>query len=322
MGWNEEGAQPRKGGAGLALASLVLGSVVLGSSPIFVRLSEIEPLATAFYRVALAAPALSLLAWATRPQSGGEDRRFGRAGFVWLCLAGAFFAADLAFLHRSLHLTSIANATLFLNFAPFFLLLGRWLLFGERVTARFLASLIAALGGVALLVGGIGTLDLQRLAGDAMALLAGAFYGAYLLVVSRLGAVRTSIVMAVSTTAAAALLLPVVLLAGESLLPRTASGWLTLATLALVTHAGGQGLLAFALKLLPAASSSAPLLIQPVAAACAAWLIFGEALAPLQIVGAAIVLLAILACHRSATQKRRDPAQADAALGLVPHKTS
>ena len=38
----------------VALAALLIGGVAIGGSPIFVRLSEVGPMATAFWRVALA----------------------------------------------------------------------------------------------------------------------------------------------------------------------------------------------------------------------------------------------------------------------------
>ena len=288
----------------VAITALVLGSIALGSSPILVRLSELEPVATGFYRVALAAPALGLiLALGSRRQAAAHARSLRRSDLAWLGLAGLFFAADLAFLHRSLHHTNVANATLFLNVAPFFLVFGRRVLFGERLTPVFLASLLIAVGGVGILVGGTADLSADRLHGDGLALLAGAFYGTYLLIVSGLNGLPTALVMAVSTATSALVLLGVVTVLGESLMPLTPSGWLTLAALALVTHAGGQGLVAYALKVLPASSSSTALLLQPVAAAGAAWIIFGERLGTVQVTGGLIVLMAIFACHRAASRR-------------------
>ena len=59
----------------LPLLALLAGAVALGSSPILVRLSELEPTATAFYRVALAAPAFLLFSWANlKPVSPDSAR--------------------------------------------------------------------------------------------------------------------------------------------------------------------------------------------------------------------------------------------------------
>ena len=47
----------------LALLYLVIGAIAIGFAPIFVRLSEVGPIATGFWRVAIAFP----LRWAGAP---------------------------------------------------------------------------------------------------------------------------------------------------------------------------------------------------------------------------------------------------------------
>ena len=87
-------------------------------------------------------------------------------------------------------------------------------------------------------------------------------------------------------------------MSGERFLPVDMRGWLVLIALALVSHIGGQGLIAFALAHLPAAFSSVSLLLQPVLAALFAWLLLGELLGPSQALGGALVLLGILIARR------------------------
>ena len=82
------------------LLALLAGAIALGSSPILVRLSELEPTATAFYRVALAAPAFLLFSFA--PREAPSLAAYSKAqwvGLFWLSAAGAFFALDLFCLH-------------------------------------------------------------------------------------------------------------------------------------------------------------------------------------------------------------------------------
>jgi drug/metabolite transporter (DMT)-like permease len=299
-------------GTSLPLLALVMGAIALGSSPLLVRLSHLEPTATAFYRVALAAPAFLLLPLITSPAADAA-KPATRADLLWLVAAGGFFALDLLCLHWSLRFTSVANATLFLNFAPFFVALGAWVIFGELPALRAVLSFIIAIGGVALLVGGVSAAQPDRLLGDALGILAGAAYGGYLLVVSRFRhRTSTSLVMGVTTLSCAVFLLPAALAMGESLLPATAIAWGLLLALALVTHAGGQGLLVFAMKYLPATTSSVTLLLQPVVAACGAWLLFSEKLGFWQIVGGCIVLAGIVLCHDAAARMRADAGKAPA----------
>ena len=289
------------------LLALLAGPIALGSSPILVRLSELEPTATAFYRVTLAAPAFLLFSFARR--EAPALAAYSKARWIvlfWHIAAGAFFALDLFCLHWSLRRTSVVNATLFLNFAPIFVSLGAWAIFGELPTRRAVLSYVIAISGVALLLGGVAAFERGKLFGDVLGLAAGAAYGGYLLVVSRIRyKVPTSLVMGVTTLSCACFLLPATLAMGESLAPRTATGWATLLALALLTHAGGQGLLVFAIKYFPAFTSSVTLLVQPVVAACGAWVLFDETLGPWQMLGGGVVLFGILLCHNAT--KRAGP---------------
>ena len=69
-------------------------------------------------------------------------------------------------------------------------------------------------------------------------------------------------------------------------------------SLALVSHAGGQSLITYALAHLPAAFSSVSLLLQPVIAALLAWVLLAEPLRSMQALGASIILLAIVLARR------------------------
>jgi drug/metabolite transporter (DMT)-like permease len=306
---------PSRADAGLPLVpllALLAGAIALGSSPILVRLSELEPTATAFYRVALAAPTFLVFSYAREEAPPLEA--YSKAqwlGLFWLIAAGAFFAVDLFCLHWSLRRTSVVNATLFLNSAPIFVSLGAWAIFGELPSRRAVLSYVIAIGGVALLLGGVAAFERDRLFGDALGLAAGCAYGGYLLVVSRLRyKTPTSLIMGVTTLSCACFLFPATLSMGESLLPKTAAGWITLFALALLTHAAGQGLLVFAIKYFPAFTSSVTLLLQPVVAACGAWILFNETLGAWQLMGCGIVLFGILLCHDASTRTSATGARA------------
>lgn len=279
-----------------ALGALLLGATCIALSPIFVRLSEAGPTATAFWRVALAVPVLWLLCF-MKEHPRKKDRK---APWLLLLAAGVAFAGDLGFWHASIQLTSVANSTLLANLASLFVTLAAWVFLRERPSRLFLAGLGLALFGVTLLVRTSLQFSSTALAGDALGVVTAMFYAGYILAVKGLRdrgetALR---LMAVTSTITAILLLPVALATGEQFFPASPGGWLILLGLALVSHAAGQGLIAYALAHLPAAFSSVGLLLQPVVAALFAWLLLAEPLAALQVAGGLVVLAGIYLARR------------------------
>jgi drug/metabolite transporter (DMT)-like permease len=112
--------------------------------------------------------------------------------------------------------------------------------------------------------------------------------------VSRLRAkFSTAAIMAWSGLVTSIVLFPVALWSKEDLVPMTLQGWGVLIGLALLSHAGGQSLIAYALAHLSAAFSSISLLLQPAVAAILAWIILGEALGSYQGLGAMMILVGI-----------------------------
>ncbi|RME77741.1 MAG: DMT family transporter [Chloroflexi bacterium] len=283
----------------LALAALVLGGTTIGFAPILVRWSEVGPTATAFWRLVLAVPFMWLWLAGEHRRSDTMRGPASLADYRGFLVSGFFFAGDLAVWHWSLKYTTVANATLLVNFAPVFVTLGSWLLFRQRVTLTFLAGLVTALLGAVLLIGTSFTLSPEFFGGDMLALLAAMFYGGYMLSLKHLRArFPTAVIMAWNGVVMSVLLLPPTLLSGEVLWPVSLVGWLVLVALAVLIHIGGQGTIAYAMAHLPASFSSVTLLVQPLMAAVFAWLLLGETLTPLQVAGGVVVLAGIATARR------------------------
>jgi len=279
-----------------ALFALFVGATCIALSPIWVRVSEVGPTASAFWRVALAVPLLWLLCTLLRSGSSPLEKRQWKL----LLAAGFAFAGDLAFWHWSIKFTSVANSTLLANLASIFVTLAVWVVWRQRPSGVFLAGLATALAGVAMLVRTSLEFSPTALLGDALGVVTAMFYAWYLLSVSDVRGlgIATVRLMAVTTTITSAFLLPVALASGESLMPATEVGWLKLLGLAWISHSAGQGLIAYALAHLPAAFSSVSLLFQPVMAAVFAWVLLGEPLVALQVAGGVVVLVGIYLARR------------------------
>jgi drug/metabolite transporter (DMT)-like permease len=278
-----------------ALFALLAGATCIALSPIFVRVSEAGPTATAFWRVAIAVPVL----WLLYLRSRKTTRRYS-GQWPLLMAAGFAFAGDLAFWHASVKLTSVANSTLLANLASIFVTLALWVFLRQRPGGLFLAGLATALVGVSLLVHTSLGFSATGLLGDALGVVTAMFYAGYILAVKGLRdrGETTLHLMAVTTTITALFLFPAALASGDQILPATAFGWWMLIGLALISHAAGQGLIAYALAHLPAAFSSVSLLFQPVMAALFAWALLAEPLVPLQVLGGLVVLAGIYLARR------------------------
>ncbi len=121
-------------GNGVALAALFCGAAAIASSALFVKVSEVGPVSTGFWRVFLALPVL----WAWVVYEGRRrPSATTPANLRLMMLTGFFFAGDLAVWHWSILLTSVAFATLLANVAPIFVTLTAWLFFRRRPRARF-----------------------------------------------------------------------------------------------------------------------------------------------------------------------------------------
>lgn len=281
----------------------MLGATGIAFAPIFVRLSEVGPVATGFWRLALAWPFLAVwMVWEqrrARAQGTPVRRPQTKSDWLKLSLPGLFFAADLAVWHIAITMTSVTNATLLANFAPVFVTLFGWLLFAHRPTRLFLIGMAIALGGAITLMGDTLSVSPEHLPGDGLSLFTAVFYASYILSLGRLRSqYSTATIMTWSAVANTIALLVVALLMGESLWPQTPYAWGVLFGLALVSHVIGQSLIAFALAHLPPAFSSVSLLWQPACAALLAWAMLGEALSLWQGIGGLIVLGGILLARR------------------------
>lgn len=274
----------------IAFGALVLGAVFMGCSPIFVRLADVGPFSSAFWRVALALPPLWLWQYFAREAPPSNPKAFRLA----VLLSGIAFAGDLIFWHLSILGTTIANATLLSTMAPVWVFLVSYLAFGHHLRRAELAGLAFCICGGLLLIRDSLEVDRSRLTGDLEAVATSLFFGLYIVAITRArhygGPARITFL---STAVTAILLLAAAHISGERILPGSLAGWLPLLGLAFISQAAGQGLLAFSLGQLPVAFSSLVVFLEALAAAALGWIIFSERLGLWQWLGGCLVLYGI-----------------------------
>jgi drug/metabolite transporter (DMT)-like permease len=282
--------------------AVIAANVFLATGPLFVRLADTGPVAAAFWRILLAAPVLLIAATVM----GERPVRAAKGLWGALLLAGLAFALDLGSWHVGILGTTLANSTLFGNSATLiFPIYGFVVARAWPTRTQGFALALAALGG-GLLLGRSAQLSPQHLVGDLFCLLAGVLYAVYFIVMSRVRARMAPLsALSLSTAASIAPLLALSLMLGETILP---GNWTPLILLTLCSQLLGQGLLIYALGHLTPLVVGLALLVQPIVAAAIGWVWFGEALAPADMIGAALIAAALVLVRKP----ERTPLASDA----------
>jgi drug/metabolite transporter (DMT)-like permease len=179
----------------------------------------------------------------------------------------------------------------------------------ERLDERRLAALGLSSGGLVLVVAGAGAGALDPL-GTALGLGAALVYSAYILVSDRIvGRIEPRVLAALVCTGAAASLTAGSTLLGE-LRPGelTVAGWGWLGCLALVSTVGAISLFFAGLRRVGPTTVSILATVEPLVTVLLAFVVFGEMLGVVQVVGGALVLAAVLVLNLRPRQVARPAA--------------
>jgi len=298
---NESPVSPRH------LLGLLGGALCIAFAPIFAVLSrqgdgQVGMWDSAFWRVFIGAVALGIL-FALQRQRLVPHRDEFEGGHAWLWLPGVIFAGDFWAWHWSFEHTSVANSTLLANTAILWVTLFAWLVWRERLTRLFVIGAAVAFGGMVLLMLSSGRREPPTtgnpVLGDWLALLTAGFYAAYQLSMKWFRRQHSAPrLMFWASAVAAVALLPVAWLHGDPLWPGSWSVWGALIGLGVVSHACGQGLIAYGLGGVPASLASVLLLVQPVTTAFLGVWILDQPLVPWQVAGAVVVVAGLFCAIR------------------------
>jgi len=152
-------------------------SLTWGANMAFMKLGTIQitPLFMAGLRSLIAA--ICLYVWM---KVKGVKLFPSRAALYHGIVIGLLFGLEFGCIYPGLEYTTASRAVVLLYTAPFFVAIGAHLfLANDRLTVWKMAGLIVAFIGVlTLFMGGMGAWSMEKLPGDALALLAGALWGA------------------------------------------------------------------------------------------------------------------------------------------------
>lgn len=272
----------------LAFAALIAGNVTIAFGPLLVRLSDTGPIATGFWRMALAVPFLIFAGY----RAGFRPSHAKPAIYGLTALAGLFFAIDIITWHIGIFQTKLGNATLFANCASL-LLVVYGVIIARKLPGRIqMLAVLLAFVGAALLMGQSLELSPRHFVGDLLCLFAGLAYTVYLVAMIRVRATTESwSVLAMASFATAVILLPAALYAGEKVVPDV---WWPLLLLAFSSQFFGQGCLTYALPHFSPLVIGLALLLQPALSAAAGWIAFGEAMTAMDFIGSFMVMAALV----------------------------
>lgn len=270
----------------------LLGVAFLATGGILVKLSNLPPISTGFYRLLLSIPILY-------PFAKKELNKLEKKDIFLILFAGSFFAMDLVFWNISLHMTTVANSNLLANMVPFTIIPISYFVYKKKLPKFFLIGLIITLVGVTVLVSGKFSPSLKSFEGDAFAFVASIFYSLFLLRVSEARKRVSALTIMFIAGIGGSITFFIVMLPFEGIhYPKTVYEFAPLIATALVSQVFGQGILSYCAGKLDVLLSSALVLTQPVIAAIYSYFIFKENLTLQEIIGIVIVLAGIFFAKR------------------------
>lgn len=283
----------RRGLLLIALAAVLWGTVGVASKAVF-ALADTNSLSVGFFRLAISAPGLLLAGWWLLGRKLFAVRRRD----LWLMLLiGAMMALYQVCYFAAIQRVGVAIAVLItLCTAPVIVALLSVAVFREPLTRVTLLAILCALLGTGLLVG-VRSDELggspEVVAGVLLAL-GSAFGYAMVALCGRglAGAYHPLQPIAVGFAAGALSLLPFALATGLVVAYPTA-GWALLVYLGLVPTAFAYVLFLAGMRHTTATFASVITLLEPLTSTLLAWLLFGERLGPLGLLGVALLLGAI-----------------------------
>lgn len=284
----------------LPMVGLILGTIALGFSSLFVLWAQAPGIVTAFYREAIAAIVIALPVWSLT----SKERPFSRRHVMYAAIAGVFFAADIALWNTSVFMTSAANATLFNNTSVLWVGLAAVIFLKEALSYKFWLGLTTAFIGIIIIVGSDFMQHPNIGLGDFLAMFAATGYAVFFLATQKsrekLGVLSS---FWFSAVAGALFLLPICLILGKPLTGYAPVTYWSFLGVALLTQVGGYIAINYALGHLPATIVSSVVLLQPVVTAILAALFIHQPIQPNQVYGGIFVLAGIYIVHRSRTRR-------------------
>lgn len=272
----------------LPLAAVCLVVFVWSFGPLFVRATSVSSLTFAFFRLWIAVPVM----WAAAYASGGRP---SMALLRRALPGGVLFGFSMVLGFLAYRATSIANATLIPSLTPAVILVLAQRLFGETRNRRQIVLASVAFVGVFAVVLGGGSGSSSSLLGDLYAVGNLAVWTVYLIKAKQIrnDGVQAWALIATFFTIAAVVVSPLSIALSDDLGASKPMDFVWYTATALLPGLVGHGLMTWAQRDVDISVSSVLTLGNAPLSMVGAWVIYGESLTLIQVLGVATVLAAL-----------------------------
>jgi drug/metabolite transporter (DMT)-like permease len=270
--------------------AVLLATLSISTSAIWVRLSDAPAGVTAFYRLFFSIVIMAPLLY----KHMSEFLSIKLKTYFWCAIAGIFLAFHFILWFRSLDYTSVASSVVLVTLQPLFAFVGSMIVFKTRLTLGAIVGAVFAIGGSVLIGWGDLGLSKSALFGDFLSLSACFLITVYLMVGQEVrkdltAYAYTFVVYGFSTIT----LFLYVLFRGEHFIGYSTNDWVMFILLAVFPNLLGHSVFNWSVKWVGVNTLSMSILGEPVGASILAYFIFGEALRPLQLLGSLVILTGI-----------------------------
>ncbi len=276
-----------------------------GLVPLAKSAEDVNGIVLGFHRLWIGAIAVLVVFYAT---GGRLSRQTLRTSF-W---GGVLFGLDIIFFFSAIKLTTVANATIVGALQPALLLYvgARW--FGEQVNTALVGLTVIAITGAGIVAFGSasGGSEDWSLVGDLCALAALATWTGYFIASKRARESLSSLEYLAAFLVIATLVVAPVAVVAPGPFDPGAEGWVIVFVVAVLSGGVGHFLMNFAHPHIPLYLASLLTLAVPVMSTTVALLFLDEPLNGIQVVGMAVVLVAVgLVVLRTERGKAADAAR-------------
>lgn len=264
---------------------LLLGILCISWSAVLVKIANVGGPASAFYRMFFGTLGV-IPVWMYFRKPLNSLR-----GVKVAIICGVLFAFDIALWNSSIVLSKASVSTLLANLAPVWVGLGSLFFLKEKPTRLFWIGTIISIVGVIFIIGVNQIFQASLNLGNALAILASMFYGAYLITVKKgRNTLDTFTFTMISMSASTVVLGLICLISSTPLWGFEEKSWIALLLLGLVPQLIGWLAINQALGHIRPTVASVSLLSQSVFTALFSIPVLGEILTINEMIGAMVVL--------------------------------